>query len=298
MSVIAAPAMGDCHYPPSEEKFCKYSYSSWCPTCERNSPRRRSRSETTTECRRRCKEMKSLSPKKYARSHEYENMDLEWCEPPRENYKIRSSQLCELPTSYISNNCQTTKLLPTEYVKNHDSTFKMKQEDFLEVFKPKHLNGYVKKPQKESPQRSPYTSVYDTRLSFDTSTYFDKVRDASTLHERYIKEIESVRERIALWKGATKRAENESRNQKAVPVHEGHKFAENDRLTAFKSTNTNDIIMISQSEICPRPKKIAVKTKKVTLNRMRKVKLPSSRLSTSNTPVQEFTERYVLQLFS
>ncbi|XP_044253224.1 tubulin polyglutamylase TTLL4-like isoform X2 [Tribolium madens] len=307
--------MGDCHlnYPPSEEKFCKYSYSSWCPTCERNSPRRRSRSETISECRRKCKEMKSLSPKKYVRSREYENMDLElnynFYEPPRENYKTRSSQLCELPTSYISNNCQTSKLLPTEFVdknaKSYEPSLKMKQEDFYDVFKyekPKHLNAFAKKPHKELP-RSPYT-VYDNHLSFDTSTYFDKIRDASNLHERYIKEIESVRERIALWK-AGKKLEVEVKPQKCLPVHNNQKFHESKleqkyvkeleavkQRLALKSVNksdVDDIITISQSEIGPRPRKIAIKTKKVNLSKIKKVRLPSSKIA-GNAPISEFTE--------
>nr|XP_015838348.1 PREDICTED: tubulin polyglutamylase TTLL4 isoform X2 [Tribolium castaneum] len=291
--------MGDCqlNYPPGEDRFCKYAYSSWCPTCERSSPRRRSRSETT-ECRRKCKEMKSLSPKKYARSREYENMDLElnnynWYEPPRD-YKIRSSQLCELPTSYISNNCQTSKLPPPEGVRNYEPALKMKQEDFYDAFKyekPKHhLNGFAKKP-----PRSPYT-VYDNQLSFDTSTYFNKIRDASNLHERYIKEIESVRERIALWKTG-KKLEIEAKNQKFVPVHGSkleQKYAKElqavkERLASknAKKSDVDDIITINQSEIGPRPRKIAIKTKKINLGKMKKVRLPSSKI---NTPIAEFTE--------
>ncbi|KAJ8959100.1 hypothetical protein NQ318_022357 [Aromia moschata] len=109
--------MGDCnlsHFANPKNEYCKYSYSSWCSTCERSSPRRRSRSETNEPCRRRCKEMKTLIPKKYNRCQEYENMEFEyetkgqWVEKDMrfECCRIRSN-LCELPTSYISNNCQT-----------------------------------------------------------------------------------------------------------------------------------------------------------------------------------------------
>ncbi|RZC39534.1 tubulin polyglutamylase TTLL4-like, partial [Asbolus verrucosus] len=98
--------------------------------------------------------MKSLSPKKYTRSQEYENMDLEldyntkdfWYEAPKENFRhIRSNQLCELPTSYITNNCQTSKLFPTEYVeknvRNYEPALKMKQEDLIEVLNENMLIG-------------------------------------------------------------------------------------------------------------------------------------------------------------
>lgn len=61
--------MGDCGlslpYASSkaEEKLCKYSYASWCPTCDKDSPRRRSKSETNEPCKRKGKEMKTLTPK-------------------------------------------------------------------------------------------------------------------------------------------------------------------------------------------------------------------------------------------
>ncbi|KAF7267058.1 hypothetical protein GWI33_019661 [Rhynchophorus ferrugineus] len=109
--------MGDCnfslpfsHPPESRDKFCKYPYSSWCTNCERNSPRRRSRSETNESCRKKCKEMKTLTPKKHNRCNEFENRDMEyefkgWHESKFDCCRIRSN-LVELPTSYISNNCQ------------------------------------------------------------------------------------------------------------------------------------------------------------------------------------------------
>lgn len=93
--------MGDCNFslpfntsPETKEKFCKYSYSSWCATCEKNSPRRRSRSETNESCKKKCKEMKTLTPKKYNKCNEYENMELEydfkgWHETKYECCRIR-----------------------------------------------------------------------------------------------------------------------------------------------------------------------------------------------------------------
>lgn len=62
----------------SREKFCKYSYSSYCAICDKQSPRRRSKSETNECCRKKWKEMKSLSSKKYDKCTEYENIELEY----------------------------------------------------------------------------------------------------------------------------------------------------------------------------------------------------------------------------
>ncbi|CAH2013515.1 unnamed protein product [Acanthoscelides obtectus] len=104
--------MAECqvtHYP-NQEKICKYHYAPWGSTCEIHFPRRRSRSETNDPCRRRVKEMKTLTPKKY-RTQEYENMDYDYEARAQwsEKYdccRIRAN-LCELPTTYISNNCQS-----------------------------------------------------------------------------------------------------------------------------------------------------------------------------------------------
>ncbi|KAK9752749.1 Tubulin-tyrosine ligase family [Popillia japonica] len=106
--------MTDCSLPlpystsKSEEKFCKYSYTSWCPTCDKESPRRRTRSENSELCRRKGKEMKTFNLKKYDnRCQEFENMEFE-CDSRDVRLdccRIRSN-LCELPTTYISNNCQ------------------------------------------------------------------------------------------------------------------------------------------------------------------------------------------------
>lgn len=112
--------MGDCGLSlpyansKAEGKLCKYSYASWCPTCDKDSPRRRSKSETNEPCKRKGKEMKSLTPKKFDRSQECENMDLEYetKDSRYDFYRIRSN-LCELPTTYITNNCQITAKLST-----------------------------------------------------------------------------------------------------------------------------------------------------------------------------------------
>ncbi|GJQ80119.1 hypothetical protein Trydic_g19400 [Trypoxylus dichotomus] len=93
--------------PKSEEKYCKFSYTSWCPTCDKESPRRRTRSENSELCRRKGKEMKTLTPKKYSRCQEFENMEFEYdCRDVRLDCSRIRSNLCELPTTYISNNCQ------------------------------------------------------------------------------------------------------------------------------------------------------------------------------------------------
>ncbi|KAG5871717.1 hypothetical protein JTB14_008543 [Gonioctena quinquepunctata] len=83
--------------------------------CEGNPARRRSRSETNELCRRKSKEMKTHTPKKYNLSQEYENMEFEyesrgqWQEKDMKcEYSKKRSNLCELPTSYISNNCQNS----------------------------------------------------------------------------------------------------------------------------------------------------------------------------------------------
>lgn len=130
--------MGDCglNLPyacsKTETKLCKYSYTSWCPTCDKDSPRRRSRSETNELCKRRGREMKSLTPKKFDKSQECENMDLEYetKDSRYDFYRIRSN-LCELPTTYITNNCQITSKLSnatTDFI------------DYIE--KNKHFEGY------------------------------------------------------------------------------------------------------------------------------------------------------------
>jgi hypothetical protein len=207
-------------------------------------------------------------------------------------------------------------LLPTEYaeknVRNYEPALKMKQEDLYEVFKydkTKHLNGFAKKTQSRESTRPPY-NYYDNHLSFDTSTYFDKIRDASNLHERYIKEIESVRERISAWKNSSKKVELDVRNHvKCVPIHSDNNSrlqdryakeieAMRERMEAFKSANSkadvaNDIISINQSEIAPRPKKVAIKTRKVNISKMKKVKLPSTKISSTSTQISEFAERWV-----
>ncbi|KRT81953.1 hypothetical protein AMK59_5588 [Oryctes borbonicus] len=93
--------------PKSEEKYCKFSYASWCPTCDKESPRRRTRSENSELCRRKGKEMKTFTPKKYSRCQEFENMELEYdCRDLRPDCCRIRTNLCELPTTYISNNCQ------------------------------------------------------------------------------------------------------------------------------------------------------------------------------------------------
>lgn len=302
--------MGDCHFDYNsscnDTKSCKYSFASWCPTCERSPPRRRSKSEVT-ECRKKCKEMKSPTSRKYSRSREYENMEFEldchkdfWYEAPKENFRhLRSSQLCELPTSYISNNCQSSKL-STDYAKNYEPSIKMKQEDLIEVFnysKCKSTKNITKEPIK------PSLCYYDNHLSFNTSTYFDTVRDLEerpNLEERYRKEIENMRESKTSWENGTKNLGPNPRVPiKSSPIHpecnriqETYSKGPNSiKHSKHASTlhNVTDIISISQSEIVPRPKKVSVKTKKITSHKAKKFKPPLSK-SSSNS-IAEFTER-------
>lgn len=91
------------------EKLVKLNYTSWCPTCNRDAVnRRRTHSETGDQpYKRKGKELKTYTPKKYSRCREYENMELDY-DTKDVRYdccRIRSN-LCELPTTYIANNCQ------------------------------------------------------------------------------------------------------------------------------------------------------------------------------------------------
>nr|XP_022900397.1 tubulin polyglutamylase TTLL4-like isoform X1 [Onthophagus taurus]XP_022900398.1 tubulin polyglutamylase TTLL4-like isoform X1 [Onthophagus taurus] len=66
--------MAECNvafsFPPIRDgRICKYSYATWCPTCDRDSPRRRTKSETNEFCRRKGKDMKTFTPKKHSRCH-------------------------------------------------------------------------------------------------------------------------------------------------------------------------------------------------------------------------------------
>lgn len=126
----------------TEERLCKFAYASWCPTCDKESPRRRSKSETNEPCRKKGREMKG-TPKKYAWNQECENMELEFetkdlrC---HDAYRIRSN-LCELPTTYITNNCQMMKLssCPSDFVDSPEKGIKcyennLKLNDFNNQF--------------------------------------------------------------------------------------------------------------------------------------------------------------------
>lgn len=123
----------------SPQPDCKYSYATWCPTCERDSPRRRSNhtihqqhSNTVqlvqpAPCRRRQRDMKSLhggslsgsrtSENDYEMVNENVNRAMGECFVNGEEAGYgccvggRSggrANLCELPTTYISglDNCQ------------------------------------------------------------------------------------------------------------------------------------------------------------------------------------------------
>ncbi|KAF5296513.1 hypothetical protein FQR65_LT01502 [Abscondita terminalis] len=115
----------------SEARYCKFAYS-WCPTCDKESPRRRSKSETNEPCRRKGREMKNAS-KKYDWNQECENMELEY-ESKDLRYDICRvrSNLCELPTTYITNNCQTMKLsnFASDFVDISDKGLKCFENNF------------------------------------------------------------------------------------------------------------------------------------------------------------------------
>lgn len=113
-----------------EDKLIKLNYSSWCPTCDRDSPRRRTRSETGESCRRKGRDMKTLTPKRYNR-HEYENMELEYDvkDLRYDCCRIRSN-LCELPTTYIANNCQIAPPLSNIQVTSNS----MSEFDSIKVY--------------------------------------------------------------------------------------------------------------------------------------------------------------------
>lgn len=141
--------MSDCNFSlpyacsKAETKLCRFAYANWCPTCDRESPRRRPRSEPNELCRRRGKEMKSPTPKKFGRNQECENMDVEYeFKDSRYDNRIRTNlcELRELPTTYITNNCQITSNMPKlsnatdfmDYIdknaKNFESTVKFTDE--------------------------------------------------------------------------------------------------------------------------------------------------------------------------
>lgn len=86
--------------------------NSWC-SCDRNLSIGCFVDETPDICKKKVKEMKAVVAKKFSFDPEYENMDLEYdCKNHKlekegryEYCRIRSN-LCELPTSYVSNNHQ------------------------------------------------------------------------------------------------------------------------------------------------------------------------------------------------
>lgn len=83
--------------------------NSWC-ACERNSSFRFLKEDTADACRMKHREMKTLMPKNCSFNQEFENMDLEYDrklekETRYDCCRIRAN-LCELPTTYVSNNPQ------------------------------------------------------------------------------------------------------------------------------------------------------------------------------------------------
>lgn len=117
----------DCHLSKTykccqpAEKVCRFAYASWCPVCDLESQRKRSKSESTeVNYRKRGRDnIKTPSPKKTDRTKGYytENKDF----TDSRDMKLDSSRvrtnLCELPTSYITGNCQIN--VPSSNDKSH-----------------------------------------------------------------------------------------------------------------------------------------------------------------------------------
>lgn len=162
----------------------------------------------------------------------------------------------------------------------------MKQEDLIEIIEQerKHLQNLIKKPVEKAPKPRPYP---ENHLDFDTSTYFDKIRDVSNLHERYLKDIEAVRERISSWGG----------HQKPLQ-HETHKLSQD--FKDFQVMKAKLDMKHAQGEPHQGPReskgrKVVLKTRTLMANsgaRSRKNRIVTPR------PVTNFTERYfILSIF-
>ncbi|XP_065161645.1 tubulin monoglutamylase TTLL4-like isoform X2 [Atheta coriaria] len=266
--------MADCNLDIPADKLCKYAYMSWCPTCDRDSSRRRTKSETYDSCRKKPREMKTYTPKKYDRRCEYEN-DLELDVPDVRYDRVRSN-LCELPTTYISNNCQFNlphgKLLTTP--------------DYLDgKIQREYSNGYVlsrdysppterliKRPPVTPQKRTGQTQVealsphgspgrYNTVLSpqnrnyfstqrvpethtpkHETCTFFDMNFDTNLVRERYSRELDVLREKL-----------RDLHNKKYAGLVPPTKIKNLDRSSRRHTTNVNleDIRVI---EDVPEPK--------------------------------------------
>ncbi|CAH0564169.1 unnamed protein product [Brassicogethes aeneus] len=243
--------MGDCNLTLNYncQKNCKYSYSPWCPTCEINSPRRRTRSETSqVECRKKGRDMKSLTPKKYSRCQEYENMELEynvkdgWCQTKESWFETKEccrvrTNLCELPTSYISNNCQTVDT--SDYVVKSKQIFSdsnhlgsmpklITENKKLDVIRPhyrtepkvilKNSSPNTKSSSRDNQLCDDYRNcrdyctlldlkmhnIQDRSLCYDTTTYFNRrEKDSLNLQEKYNNEVEFLRERLLSLKNSS-----------------------------------------------------------------------------------------------
>lgn len=111
-----------------DEHLKKYS-NSWC-SCDRNS-RDGFKHETTEICRMKIREFKSLATRKCSFNQEYENMDLEYDisrshklekEGRYECCRIRAN-LCELPTTYVSNNHQISNVIDNSKMSKETSDY-------------------------------------------------------------------------------------------------------------------------------------------------------------------------------
>ncbi|XP_050294312.1 tubulin monoglutamylase TTLL4-like isoform X2 [Anthonomus grandis grandis] len=222
--------------PECKDQYCTYSYKSWCLSCENGLSRRRSRSETNEYCKKRSRDFRTLTPKKY-KCNEYENMEVEydykgWHESKPDCCRVRSN-LVELPTSYISNNCQMPPIHQQSMSKNDVDCFKPFCADRPTIFEnlesmDSKNNGRSKiSPHKldqpTNPLRSKGSPLYYTEggtritgsncqdfcpyvglrshdvptrkpLCFTTETYFNRPIDK----EKYSKEVEYLKEKLKI----------------------------------------------------------------------------------------------------
>lgn len=93
----------------SGEKICRFAYASWCPVCDLDK-RKRSKSESAeVNHRKRGRDnIKIQSPKKidHSKGHYAENKGIfDARDMKLDSSRVRTN-LCELPTSYITGNCQ------------------------------------------------------------------------------------------------------------------------------------------------------------------------------------------------
>lgn len=142
----------DCHLSKNykgcqpAEKVCRFAYASWCPVCDLETQRKRSKSESTElNFRKRGRDnIKSPSPKKGGQTKGYFTENKEFND--NRDMKLDSSRvrtnLCELPTTYITGNCQIN--VPSNHEKTHSKKLFNGNLDYANIQKDKlHCAGSV-----------------------------------------------------------------------------------------------------------------------------------------------------------